>query len=69
MHSSVFIDQQRSIWLTVISNRFKDKKPKQTGPEALIHTKRPPLSRPTAAAAIFSGVRAYRRLNKIKVFS
>lgn len=43
-----FIDQQRSIWLTVISNGFKDKKPKQTGPEALIHTKRLP--------AIFSGV-------------
>lgn len=41
LHASLtFIDQQRSIWLTVISNGFKDKKPKQTGPEALIHTKR-----------------------------
>lgn len=42
--------QQRSVCLSVISNEFKDKKPKQTSPEALIHA--------TRLRATFSKMRA-----------
>lgn len=47
--SLVFVAQQRSIWLTVISSGFKEEKCKQTSPEASVHTTRLPPHSPLCA--------------------